>query len=72
MKRLKIAVSLAAVMVFLICLYTFLLGNEFFMGKFANDGFSWYFLAKGLFCAIALYLLVLILEQLHSKKGIGE
>jgi hypothetical protein len=68
MKRLKVAVSIAAVMVFLICVYTFLLGNEFFNGKFANDGFSWYFLAKGLFCSIALYLLVLILEQLHSKK----
>jgi hypothetical protein len=70
MKRLRITVSIAAVMVFLICVYTFLLGNEFFKGKFANDGLSWYFLAKGLFCSIALYLLVLILEQLHSKKGI--
>jgi len=70
MKRLKITVSIAALMVFFICVYTFLLGNEFFKGKFANDGFSWYFLAKGLFCSIALYLLVLILEQLHSKKGI--
>ena len=70
MKRLKISVSIAAVTVLLICVYTFLLGNEFFRGKFTNDGFSWYFLAKGLFCSIALYLLVLILEQLHSKKGI--
>lgn len=68
MKRMKIAVSIAAVMVFSICIYTFLLGNEFFKGKFANDGLSWYFLAKGLFCSSALYLLVLILEQLHVKK----
>ena len=70
MNRLKISVSVAAVIVFSICVYIFLLGNEFFKGKFANDGFSWYFLAKGLFCSIALYLLVLILEQLHSKRGI--
>ena len=68
MRRLKISVSIAAVMVFLICVYTFFLGNEFFKGKFANDGVAWYFLAKGLFCSVALYLLVLILEQLHSKK----
>lgn len=68
MKRLKITVSIAAVMVFLICVYTFLLGNESFKGRFTNDGLSWYFLAKGLFCSIALYILVLILEQLRSKK----
>ena len=67
-RRLKISVSIAAVMVFAICVYTFLLGNEFFKGKFANDGFAWYFLAKGLFCSIALCLLVLILEQLQNKK----
>lgn len=67
-RRLKITVCIAAVMVFAICVYTFLLGNELFKGKFANDGFSWYFLAKGLFCSIALYLLVLILEQLQNKK----
>jgi len=68
MKKLKMAVIFAAFMVFSICVYTFLLGNEFFKGKFTNDGISWYFLAKGLFCSIALYLLVLILEQLHEKK----
>lgn len=68
MKRMKIAVLIVAVIVFLICVYTFLLGNEFFKGGFTNDGISWYFLAKGLFCSVALYLLVLILEQLHSKK----
>jgi hypothetical protein len=70
MKRLKIAVAIAALIVFSICVYTFLLGNESFKGNFANDGVSWYFLAKGLFCSSALYLLVLILEQLQNKKGI--
>ncbi|MFH0917601.1 MAG: hypothetical protein V1830_00530 [Candidatus Omnitrophota bacterium] len=68
MKKLKLAVMFAAVTVLSICVYTFLLGNEFFKGKFTNDAISWYFLAKGLFCSIALYLLVLILEQLHEKK----
>ena len=70
MKKLKITVVAVAVAVFLICLYTFLLGNEVFKGRFVNDGLSWYFLAKGLFCSFALYLLALILEQIQSKTGV--
>jgi hypothetical protein len=66
--KLKNAVSIAALMVLSICVYTFLLGNKFFEGQFENDGFAWYFLAKGLFCSIALYLLALILEKLTEKK----
>lgn len=68
MKRLKIVVSIASILVLLICTYTFLLGNGFFQGKFENDGFSWYFLAKGLFCSFALYLLFLIVESQQNKK----
>jgi hypothetical protein len=64
MERLKKHVSIAAVLVFLICTYCFLNGNGFFKGQFGNDPFSWYFLAKGIFCSISLYLLVLILEKL--------
>jgi hypothetical protein len=66
--KLKNAVSVAALIVFLICVYTFLLGNKVFEGQFENDGFAWYFLAKGLFCGIALYLLAIIIEKLAEKK----
>ncbi len=68
MDKLKLAVSIAAVLVFLICLYSFLLGNEVFQGNFRNDAISWYFLAKGIFCSLALYLLVRLLETLSVKK----
>ena len=67
MKGLKIFGIIIAVMVFLICLYSFLLGNEVFGGKFRNDGVSWYFLAKGVFGAAALYLLVLIIERVKGR-----
>ena len=67
MKTLKLLVSIAAIVVFLICLYTFFLGNEVFDGKFKNDTIAWYFLAKGIFCGTAMYLLVLVLEQLRGK-----
>ncbi|MEI8344736.1 MAG: hypothetical protein WCG06_01535 [Candidatus Omnitrophota bacterium] len=67
MEKLKRAVVLAAWLVLIICVYTFALGNKFFEGKFENDAISWYFLAKGIFCSIALYLLVSILEAIHKK-----
>lgn len=51
-----------------ICVYSFLLGNDVFKGEFGNDSIAWYFLAKGLFCSVALYLLVRILEQLSKNK----
>lgn len=66
MKRLKILIYLAAIVVFLICLYTFLLGNDVFGGDFENDYFAWYFLAKGIFCSLALFLLVRIFEVLRK------
>jgi len=68
MKKLKIIVSIAAFVVFSICVYTFLLGNKVFQGKFENESFAWYFLAKGIFCSLALYLLVKILEVFSSDK----
>ncbi|MDD5645109.1 MAG: hypothetical protein PHO00_06655 [bacterium] len=63
MKKLKLLVYMSAATVFLICLYVFLLGNEVFKGNFSNDGFAWYFLAKGIFCSVALCLLYLILDK---------
>lgn len=66
--NIKKTVSIASIIVFLICLYSFLLGNNVFEGKFTNESIPWYFLAKGLFCAIALYLLAIIAEKLTEKK----
>ena len=68
MKRFKIFVSVAAILELLICIYTFLLGNEVFDGNFKNETIAWYFLAKGIFCSLALYLLVRVLEALQNKK----
>jgi hypothetical protein len=68
MEKLKKITSIAAVVVLAICFYTFLLGNEVFDGKFRNDGMAWYFLAKGIYCSLTMYLLALVLEMLHQKK----
>ena len=68
MNIIKTIVIIAALAVLLICIYSFLLGNEVFEGKFNNEAFAWYFLAKGIFCSFALYLLVCISERLHKGK----
>jgi len=68
MEKLKKITSIAAVTVMAICFHTFLLGNEVFAGKFRNDGMAWYFLAKGIYCSLTMYLLALVLEMLHQKK----
>lgn len=68
MQKLKLVVVAVALVVLAICVYTFLGGNKVFEGRFENDYLSWYFLAKGLFCSLALYLLALILENLRAKK----
>ncbi len=64
MKILKMVIISAASVVFLICAYTFLLGNKVFEGQFANDPISWYFLAKGIFCSLSLYMSYLIIERI--------
>ena len=69
MKTLKSIIRISAVVVFLICLYTFLLGNKVFSGKFDNDGIAWYFLAKGIFCSLSLFLSVEMLEAIKKLKG---
>ena len=68
MNGLRKIVSMAAVVVFFICLYTFMLTNGAFSGKFDNDPIGWYFLAKGIFCSLTLYLLVRVLEVLLGAK----
>jgi hypothetical protein len=65
--KLKRVVLGAAVLVFSLCVYAFLLGNGVFEGKFDNDPIAWYFLAKGIFCALSLYLSYRVLEVLERK-----
>ena len=65
--KLEKVVLVAGGLVFTICVYCFLLGNEIFKGKFSNDAFAWYFLAKGIFCSLSLYLLYLVIEALKKK-----
>jgi hypothetical protein len=64
----KKSVTVVALTVLVICVYSFLLGNRVFEGKFENDALSWYFLAKGAFCSSALYLLAVIADKISEKK----
>ena len=68
MERLKKGVFAAALVVLVICIYSFLLTNDIFKGQFKNDPIGWYFLAKGIFCSLSLYLSVSLLETLKEWK----
>ncbi|MEI6632197.1 MAG: hypothetical protein WCP22_00100 [Chlamydiota bacterium] len=63
MTPLRRRLSFAAAIILLICVYVFLLGNGVFKGKFENEPIPWYFLAKGIFCSLALYPWVRVLEK---------
>ena len=65
--NLKVIVYSAAVLVFGICVYTFLLGTKVFEGRFDNDPVPWYFLAKGIFCGLSLYLSYQVLDELRKR-----
>ena len=67
MKALKCFVSVSAIVVLLICVYCFLLQNGVFEGVFENQAVGWYFLAKGIFCSLALYLVARVLEAIGAK-----
>jgi len=67
-KTMKLIVRISGIVVFIICLYAFMLGNKVFDGKFENDGIAWYFLAKGIFCSVSLYLSVDILGAIRDLK----
>lgn len=58
----------AAILVFGICAYSFLLSNGVFGGTFANEPIAWYFLAKGIFCAVSLYLTQSLLEAVRGLR----
>ncbi|MFH0977065.1 MAG: LCI fold-containing protein [Spirochaetota bacterium] len=66
---LKKTVIIASIVVFIICFYSFLLGNGVFAGKFENESIAWYILAKGIFCSLVLYLLARIIEAINSLRN---
>jgi hypothetical protein len=69
MKSIKSVAVPAAVIVLILCVYAFFLGNEVFDGKFKNEAIAWYILAKGLFCSVALVALSRILDGVIAKLG---
>ena len=69
MKSIQSVAVPAAVVVFVLCVYAFLLGNKVFDGKFENEAIAWYILAKGIFCSVALVALSPILDGIIAKLG---
>lgn len=69
MKSIKSVAVPAALIVLVICVYAFLLGNEVFDGHFKNEAIAWYILAKGIFCSVALLALSRILDGIIAKLG---
>ena len=67
MKSIKSIAIPAALVVFVLCFYAFLLGNKVFDGKFENEAIAWYILAKGVFCSVALVALSRILDGIIAK-----
>jgi hypothetical protein len=69
MKSIRSLASAAALVVLLLCVYSFLLGNKVFEGKFENEAIAWYILAKGIFCSVALIALGRIVDLLIERLG---
>jgi hypothetical protein len=67
MKSLRPLATAAAAVVLLMCIYSFLLGNKVFDGKFENEAITWYILAKGIFCCVALIALARIIDILVER-----
>jgi hypothetical protein len=65
-ETLTLVVLAVAGLVFSICVYAFFLGNGFFERKFSNDPIAWYFLAKGIFCSVSLYLTQALLVAVRN------
>jgi hypothetical protein len=72
MKSIRPLASAAAVVVLLMCIYSFLLGNKVFDGKFENEAITWYILAKGIFCAVALVALARIVDLMIERMSGGR
>lgn len=69
MKSIRPLASAAAVIVLLMCIYSFLLGNKVFDGKFENEAITSYILAKGIFCAGALVALARIIDLMIERMS---
>ena len=69
MKSIRPLASASAVIVLLMCIYSFLLGNKVFDGKFENEAITWYILAKGIFCAVALVALARIVDLMLERMS---
>jgi len=69
MKSIKPVATPAALIVFVLCVYAFLLGNKVFDGKFENEAIALYILAKGIFCSVALVTLSRILDGIIARLG---
>ena len=69
MKSIKSVAMPAAAIVFVLCVYAFLLGNKVFDDKFENEAIAWYILAKGIFCSVALVAFRRILDGIIAKLG---
>jgi hypothetical protein len=71
-KTIRPLASAAAAIVLLMCIYSFLLGNKVFDGKFENEPITWYILAKGIFCAVALVALARIVDLMIERMSGGS
>jgi hypothetical protein len=69
MKSIRPLASVSALVVLLMCIYAFLLGNKVFEGKFENEAIAWHILAKGIFCSVALIALSRIRDGIIQKLG---
>lgn len=69
MKSIRPIALPAAAIVLILCVYSFLLGNKVFDGKFENEAITWYILAKGIFCSVALVALSRILDGIITRLG---
>ena len=69
MKSIRPLASAAAIIVLLMCIYSFLLGNKVFEGKFENEAITWYILAKGIFCSVALIALARIIDLMIERMS---
>ena len=67
MKSIRRLAAISGIVILLMCLYSFLLGNKVFEGKFENEAISWYILAKGIFCPVALLALARIIDILIER-----
>ena len=67
MKSIRPLSTIAAIVVLLLCIYSFLVGNKVFDGKFENEAIAWYILAKGIFCSVALVALTRIVDLMIEK-----